>query len=521
MKIIPVLFALLILGACISPALAVDASGQMTDPVSYILNLLKNNKGQQGEPGITTTIISGNGTQGPQGPPGIQGPTGPMNQSPNMTPGAAAEIWVNHTFTLPNGSSADVINIGNSLQAALDFYIPQGPMGLTGATGATGPTGPQGIPGINGTNGAIGATGPQGIQGDPGAPGAANMTAGPKGDKGDPGTPGTTDYLQLTNLPDLTQFLFINGSRAMTGTLNMNTHAINGVVDPSTAQDAATKNYVDTQDGATRYDYYTLNIMGLTHSAANSTTYYYGNRPISPPTTAGQSKVYIPTSGTIERAEVYEYSGTAGTNEAQSFYVRKNNQDDTLIATVSANTNERVYSNTALSIAVAAGDYIELKQVTGLFVTKPATVITGGYVFVNTTVKSGTAGYTIPVQALTSSPTDAQTVYFGNLPKVPVTTGATSKIYIPQTGYITRAEIYCYSGTAGTNEQWSLYVRKNNSDDTLIATVANSASERIFRNAALSIDVTAGDYIEIKGIQPTWGTNPATTIYGGYLYITG
>lgn len=31
--------------------------------------------------------------------------------------------------------------------------------------------------------------------------------------------------------------------------------------------------------------------------------------------------------------------------------------------------------------------------------------------------------------------------------------------------------------------------------------------------------VTAGDYIEIKGVQPTWATNPLTTIYGGYVYI--
>jgi hypothetical protein len=29
----------------------------------------------------------------------------------------------------------------------------------------------------------------------------------------------------------------------------------------------------------------------------------------------------------------------------------------------------------------------------------------------------------------------------------------------------------------------------------------------------------AGDYFEIKGLQPTWTTNPLTTIYGGYVYI--
>ena len=132
---------------------------------------------------------------------------------------------------------------------------------------------------------------------------------------------------------------------------------------------------------------------------------------------------------------------------------------------------------------------------------------------------NGTSNYTISVQALTSSPTDAQTVYFGNMPKAPVTTAATSKVYIPKAGTIKGAEIYVYSGTAGTNESWSLYVRLNNTTDYLIQTLSVSASERRFTNSALSITVNAGDYIEIKGIQPTWATNPLTTIYGGQIYI--
>jgi len=132
---------------------------------------------------------------------------------------------------------------------------------------------------------------------------------------------------------------------------------------------------------------------------------------------------------------------------------------------------------------------------------------------------AGAAGYAISVQALTSSPTDSQTVYFGMLPKAPTTTANTSKIYIRAAGTIKRAEIYVYSGTAGTNESWSLYIRKNNTTDTLIATLAVSASERVFTNKTLSIAVADGDYIEIKGVQPLWATNPLTTIYGGYVYI--
>jgi len=131
----------------------------------------------------------------------------------------------------------------------------------------------------------------------------------------------------------------------------------------------------------------------------------------------------------------------------------------------------------------------------------------------------GALGYTLFVQALTSSPTDAQTVYFGQLPKAPATSANISKVYIRKAGTITIANINCYSGTAGTAEAWSLYIRKNNTTDYLIATLSVSASERIFTNSALSIAVAAGDYVEIKGIQPTWATNPLTTIYGGYIYI--
>jgi hypothetical protein len=44
--------------------------------------------------------------------------------------------------------------------------------------------------------------------------------------------------------------LRLNGSRVMTGALDMGTHLIDNVVNPVSAQDAATKNYTDTQDTA-------------------------------------------------------------------------------------------------------------------------------------------------------------------------------------------------------------------------------------------------------------------------------
>jgi len=132
---------------------------------------------------------------------------------------------------------------------------------------------------------------------------------------------------------------------------------------------------------------------------------------------------------------------------------------------------------------------------------------------------AGPAGYSINVQALTSSPSDGATVYFGMLPKAPTTTANISKVYVRAAGTIKRVEIYVYSGTAGTNQAWSLYIRKNNSQDTLIATVSANTNERVFSNTNLNISMAAGDYFEIKGVQPSWSTNPATTIYGGYVYL--
>ena len=127
-------------------------------------------------------------------------------------------------------------------------------------------------------------------------------------------------------------------------------------------------------------------------------------------------------------------------------------------------------------------------------------------------------GYAINVLALTSSPADGATVFIGCAPRIPGAVGL-HKIPIVKAGTITAAAVAVYSGTAGTAEAWSLYIRLNNTTDHLIATLSVSANERIFSNTALNIPVVAGDYFSIKGVQPTWATNPATTTYGGYVYI--
>jgi hypothetical protein len=141
-----------------------------------------------------------------------------------------------------------------------------------------------------------------------------------------------------------------------------------------------------------------------------------------------------------------------------------------------------------------------------------------GTISSHTHASSGGLGYTLSVQALTSSPGDGATVYFGQQPRAPGAVNL-SRVYVRKAGTIMMANILCQSGTAGTAESWSLYIRKNNTTDYLIATLTLSAAERVFANSSLSIAMAAGDYFEIKSVQPTWTTNPLTTIYGGYVYI--
>ena len=110
-------------------------------------------------------------------------------------------------------------------------------------------------------------------------------------------------------------------------------------------------------------------------------------------------------------------------------------------------------------------------------------------------------------------------MYWGGFPVAPSTTADRWRIYIPKAGTIKAAYVFSYAGTAGTNENWSTYIRKNNSADTLIQTLGANTNARVWSNTSLSVSVVAGDYIEIKEIQPTWATNPATVTRNAVIYI--
>lgn len=111
---------------------------------------------------------------------------------------------------------------------------------------------------------------------------------------------------------------------------------------------------------------YNLAGHGAKWSPADNTTYYFGSVfSYAPSTTEGLARIYIPVAGTITKCYVNLYTnGTNGTTEASTLYIRLNATTDTSVSASLTTNNDSCYvSNTGLSIAVVAGDYIEFKFV--------------------------------------------------------------------------------------------------------------------------------------------------------------
>lgn len=112
-------------------------------------------------------------------------------------------------------------------------------------------------------------------------------------------------------------------------------------------------------------------------SPADSTTYY-----LSPwsgaalGTTAANNKIRIPRAGKV--LAVYldgVVAGTLATTENSTVSFRLNDTTDTTISsTVKFSATPYSYSNTALGISVAAGDYFNIKIATPAWVTNPTSV---------------------------------------------------------------------------------------------------------------------------------------------------
>lgn len=108
---------------------------------------------------------------------------------------------------------------------------------------------------------------------------------------------------------------------------------------------------------------YTFQIMTTTGNPLDATTYFLATSVATTNSTASgqaQTRFYIPKAGTITAC----YGGftcTVGSNQATTLALRLNNTTNTNVVTnMDFSSADFLFSNNALSIAVALGDYIEI-----------------------------------------------------------------------------------------------------------------------------------------------------------------
>lgn len=116
---------------------------------------------------------------------------------------------------------------------------------------------------------------------------------------------------------------------------------------------------------------------------ADATTYYFGAFPhLALSTVVATQKLYVMRAGTVIGADVFMVC-TTGTSEASTISFRLNNTTDTTISSaVALNATPFHVQTVALSIAVVAGDYFEIKWVSPTWVTNPTNVLGWVQVFV-------------------------------------------------------------------------------------------------------------------------------------------
>ena len=237
----------------------------------YAANGTPGPKGDKGDTGATGL----QGIQGATGATGVAGADGKTVSNGTSNPvsgtGVNGDFYINTaTNTLFGPKANGAWPSGVSLVGPTGATGAQGIQGATGATGVAGVAGADGKTVRNGTSdpvsgtgvdgdfyintatntlfgpkangawpsgvslvGPTGATGPQGIQGATGATGAA----GPKGDTGATGPQGPIGLPGQAATPNLAAVLANNNSA--------NSLQIKNLANPTEAQDAVTKQYVD------------------------------------------------------------------------------------------------------------------------------------------------------------------------------------------------------------------------------------------------------------------------------------
>ena len=128
-------------------------------------------------------------------------------------------------------------------------------------------------------------------------------------------------------------------------------------------------------------------------------------------------------------------------------------------------------------------------------------------------------GYVIQSNVPSINPVDATTYFFGGTPNVPGTAAGVHKLLIPTGGIVKRFDLFILiTGTAGTAAENSTYdLRLNDTTDFCQITVDHDAT--VQTSTTCSQAISAGDYIEIKWVPPTWTTNPTIVVHAAAIAV--
>ncbi len=140
-----------------------------------------------------------------------------------------------------------------------------------------------------------------------------------------------------------------------------------------TVLDDASAAAARTTLGANRYY---LSAPSNNLNPVDATTYYFGSMG-SPAPTAAISRMIIPRSGTLRTVRaIFNVGNALGTNEASTVYLRLNNSSDALTISSAVDLSGRWFVGelTGQSLALTAGDYVELKWTTPTWATNPSAV---------------------------------------------------------------------------------------------------------------------------------------------------
>jgi len=132
----------------------------------------------------------------------------------------------------------------------------------------------------------------------------------------------------------------------------------------------------------------------------------------------------------------------------------------------------------------------------------------------------------LQVGAALHTTAQAQTLSWGGHPGVaPWTFTSPGKLYIPKDGIIRYALVNIYHTTAtwvrSGSYTWSMYIRKNNTTNTLIQTLTAPTISYFTQwiNTNLNVAVTQGDYFEIYETSPTVFTTTPGSCYRNGVFV--